>query len=62
MVEQKHYDVVLTALALACEMINKSNIEITKDNMEMLEHKMYGSLKGYFLMKAEELLDKNNNQ
>lgn len=57
MIDRKYYNIVLKALQLACEELNKSNIEVTKDNLEMIEYRMYGSLVGYYLIKAQELLD-----
>lgn len=58
MIDKKHYDIVFRALQLACDELEKSNIEITKDNLEMAEHKMFNSLAGYYLMKA---IDENKS-
>jgi len=58
MVEQKRYDVLWSAFELACNMLSDANIEVTDDNKGMLEYKMCGSLKGYFLMEAQKLLSK----
>lgn len=51
-----HYDTVLAALTLACRTIEKSGMPITQDNEELLHHLVHGSLRGYFLMKAKDLL------
>jgi len=61
MIEQQRYDILWGAFCLACEELAKSNMEITDDNLDMLEHKIHGSLKGFFLMKAEKLLSKTEN-
>ena len=60
MIERERYDVVITALKLACDELKRSNIEVTKENMKMLEYKINGSIMGYYLMLAEELLKQKN--
>jgi hypothetical protein len=59
MIEQKQYDVICKAFELACNALAKSHFEITDENINMVEHKMYGTLKGYFLGKALEELDES---
>jgi hypothetical protein len=59
MVEQKYYDNVFRALQLACNELSKANLDITNDNVDMLTHKVHGSLVGYFIMQAEKELHKS---
>jgi len=58
MIEQKRYDILWAAFELVCNALSDANMEITDDNKDIIEFKIHGSLKGYFLMKAEELLGK----
>ena len=53
---ERHYNIMKTALKLACLELERSNIEITKDNIEILPYKMHNCLMGYYLMKAEKLV------
>lgn len=51
------YDVVFKALTLACKQLEKANIEIsTKEDYDIVYHKVHGELVGYFLLKAEKEL------
>jgi len=57
-INERHYNIMKTALKLACLELERSNIEITKDNIEILPYKMHNCLMEYYLMKAEKLVDK----
>lgn len=52
MITQKDYDVVYGALTLACLELKKSATE----NNEVNDYINKGSIEGYFLMKAFEML------
>ena len=58
MIEQERYDILWKAFELSCDMLSNANMEITDDNKDIIEFKIFGSLKGYFLMKAEAELKK----
>ena len=55
MIEFKHYELVLSALKMACETLEDCDIPPNDTNRELSIHKTHGSLIGYYLMKATKM-------
>lgn len=51
----KQYKVLFRALELACEDLKSANITLDENTaFDFLNHKIHGTLIGYYLMKAEK--------
>lgn len=57
-IPKDRYNVVFKALELACKQLESCNIEINNNtDFNFMNNKIHGTLVGYYLLKAEELLN-----